>query len=58
MAAKIEYVVVAGCIQEGTKVVSEGEVYVPPSTEVRDVLLKEGVIARRGALEPAPESDD
>lgn len=51
MAAKIEYVVVDGCIQDGTKVVRKGEVYVPPSAEVREALLEEGVIAARGKLD-------
>lgn len=58
MAAKIEYVVVDGCIQDGTRVVRKGEVYVPPSAELRDILLEEGIIARRGKLDPGSESDD
>lgn len=58
MAAKIEYVVVDGCIQDGTRVVRKGEVYVPPSAELRDILLEEGIIARRGKLDPGSEPDD
>ncbi|AFK70880.1 hypothetical protein [Pseudomonas putida] len=58
MAAKIEYVVVDGCIQDGSKVVRKGEVYVPPSAELRDVLLEEGIIARRGKLDSENESGD
>lgn len=58
MAAKIEYVVVDGCIQDGSKVVRKGEVYVPPSAELRDVLLEEGIIARRGKLDSETESGD
>lgn len=51
MAAKIEYVVVDGCIQDGTKIVRKGEVYVPPSAEVREFLLAEGRIVARGKLD-------
>ncbi|WPO31295.1 hypothetical protein REH59_06490 [Pseudomonas sp. BO3-4] len=58
MAAKIEYVVVDGCIQDGSKVVRKGEVYVPPSAELRDVLLEEGIISRRGKLDSETESGD
>lgn len=58
MAAKIEYVVVDGCIQDGNKVVRKGEVYVPPSAELRDVLLDEGIITRRGKLDSENESSD
>ncbi|HDS1059354.1 hypothetical protein [Pseudomonas putida] len=58
MAAKIEYVVVDGCIQDGSKVVRKGEVYVPPSAELRDVLLEEGIISRRGKLDSENESGD
>ncbi|WP_176518048.1 hypothetical protein [Pseudomonas faucium] len=58
MAAKIEYVVVDGCIQDGTKVVRKGEVYIPQSNELRDTLLDEGVIARRGKLDSESETGD
>lgn len=58
MAAKIEYVVVDGCIQDGNKIVRKGEVYVPPSAELRDVLLDEGIITRRGKLDSETESGD
>lgn len=58
MAAKIEYVVVDGCIQDGSKVVRKGEVYVPPSAELRDLLLEEGIIARCGKLDSENESGD
>lgn len=58
MAAKVEYVVVDGCIQDGAEVVRAGEVYVPPSTEVRDLLLEEGKIAKRGKLDAAQVEED
>ncbi|WP_145181832.1 hypothetical protein [Pseudomonas sp. URMO17WK12:I11] len=51
MAAKIEYVVVDGCVQDGTKTVRKGEVYVPPSVEVREFLIAEGRIVARGKLD-------
>ncbi|UVL73865.1 hypothetical protein [Pseudomonas protegens] len=57
MAAKVEYVVVDGCIQDGGEVVKKGEVYAPPSTEVRDQLLAEGKIAKRGKLD-ADQAED
>ncbi|WJO23212.1 hypothetical protein LU688_11220 [Pseudomonas soli] len=50
MAAKIEYVVVDGCLQDGNKVICSGEVYAPPSKEVAETLVGEGKIARRGQL--------
>ncbi|MDH0133525.1 hypothetical protein N7381_09730 [Pseudomonas asiatica] len=56
MAAKIEYVVVDGCIQDGTRVVRRGEVYVPPSAELRDILLDEGRIVARGKLDTGSRS--
>lgn len=49
--AKVEYVVVDGCIQSGATLVKKGEVFAPPSAEVRDLLLAEGVIVARGKLE-------
>ncbi|MDO7900629.1 hypothetical protein ACE1YR_00730 [Pseudomonas sp. K1(2024)] len=49
--AKVEYVVVSGCIQNGSQVVREGDVFVPPSIALRDALLAEGVIAAGGKLE-------
>ncbi|MFP3535317.1 hypothetical protein [Pseudomonas protegens] len=58
MAAKVEYVVVDGCIQDGADIVRAGEVYAPPSTEVRDLLLAEGKIAKRGKLDAAQVEDD
>lgn len=57
MAAKIEYVVVDGCIQDGANVVLKGEVYVPPSKELTDKLIEEGKIAPRGKL-PAKDEQD
>ncbi|WP_252090436.1 hypothetical protein [Pseudomonas sp. MWU13-3659] len=57
MAAKIEYVVVDGCLQDGNEVIREGEVYTPPSKEVAELLLDEGKIARRGQL-PKDGADD
>jgi len=50
MAAKTEYVVVDGCLQDGAKVIRQGEVYEPPSKEVAELLMAEGKIARRGQL--------
>ncbi|PXX58507.1 hypothetical protein SAMN05660489_04940 [Pseudomonas sp. LAMO17WK12:I10] len=50
MAAKTEYVVVDGCLQDGAKVTRQGEVYEPPSKEVAELLVAEGKIARRGQL--------
>ncbi|NWA04802.1 hypothetical protein [Pseudomonas gingeri] len=50
--AKVEYVVVDGCIQDGKKVYVKGDVYVAPSTEIRDLLLDEGKIVARGKLDP------
>ncbi|NMZ26047.1 hypothetical protein HBO40_00330 [Pseudomonas protegens] len=58
MAAKVEYVVVDGCIQDGADIVRAGEVYAPPSTEVRDLLLAEGKITKRGKLDAAQGEDD
>ncbi|MGY2170561.1 hypothetical protein [Pseudomonas gingeri] len=50
--AKVEYVVVDGCIQDGKKVYVKGDVYVAPSTGIRDLLLDEGKIVARGKLDP------
>lgn len=58
MAAKVEYVVIEGCVQDGVNLVRKGKVYVPPSTEIRDLLLEEGVIAKRGKLEPGSDASD
>ncbi|WLG69319.1 hypothetical protein [Pseudomonas brassicacearum] len=58
MAAKVEYVVIEGCVQDGAKLVRKGEVYVPLSTEIRDLLLEEGVIAKRGKLESGSSASD
>ncbi len=48
--AKVEYVVVDGCIQDGGKVVKAGEVFVPSSAAIRELLLEEGAIVARGKL--------
>ncbi|CAI8793218.1 hypothetical protein [Pseudomonas chlororaphis] len=56
MAAKTEYVVVDGCLQDGAKVIRQGEVYDPPSKEVAALLVDEGKIARRGQL-PKDDQD-
>jgi hypothetical protein len=48
--AKVEYVVVDGCIQDGGKVVKAGEVFVPSSADIRELLLEEGAIVARGKL--------
>ncbi|MEX5504155.1 hypothetical protein Q1J61_10195 [Pseudomonas putida] len=58
MAAKIEYVVVDGCIQDGSKVVKKGEVFVSPDKEVLELLVEEGKIAPRGKLPSKDEPDD
>lgn len=58
MAAKVEYVVIEGCVQDGAKLVRKGEVYVPPSTDIRDLLLEEGVIAKRGKLDSESSTSD
>ena len=58
MAVKVEYVVIEGCVQDGAKLVRKGEVYVPPSIEIRDLLLDEGVIAKRGKLESGSSTSD
>ncbi|WP_110968321.1 hypothetical protein [Pseudomonas huaxiensis] len=57
MAAKIEYVVVDGCIQDGKKVIRQGEVYTPSNKELTDLLIEEGKIAKRGQL-PKDDQDD
>ena len=48
--AKVEYVVVDGCIQDAGKVVKAGEVFVPSSAAIRELLLEEGAIVARGKL--------
>lgn len=58
MAAKIEYAVVDGCVQDGSKVYKKGETYVPPSKELLELLLNEGKIAPRGKLPAKDEQDD
>lgn len=58
MAAKIEYVVVEGCIQEGAKVFRKGEVYVPASKELAEDLIDTGKIAPRGKLPAKDELDE
>ncbi|AKA25488.1 hypothetical protein PCL1606_40390 [Pseudomonas chlororaphis] len=45
-----------GCLQDGTEVIRQGEVYTPPSKEVAELLLDEGKIARRGQL-PKDDQD-
>ncbi|AZC31539.1 hypothetical protein C4K38_3580 [Pseudomonas chlororaphis subsp. piscium] len=57
MAAKTEYVVVDGCLQDGAKVIRQGEIYDPPSKEVAALLVAEGKISRRGQL-PKDDQDD
>ncbi|QVM98389.1 hypothetical protein JYG36_09535 [Pseudomonas sp. SORT22] len=58
MAAKIEYVVVDGCVQDGSKIYKKGEAYVPPNKELLELLLDEGKIAPRGKLPARDEQDD
>lgn len=58
MAAKIEYVVVDGCVQDGCKIYKRGETYVPPSKEILELLLGEDKIAPRGKLPAKDEPDD
>lgn len=48
--AKIEYVVADGCIQCGSKIIRKNEVYVPPSAEIRELLVAEGKIVARGKI--------
>lgn len=55
MAVKIEWVVVDGCIQDGSKTFKKGDVYVPPNKKLQEALEAEGKIAARGKL-PAPGS--
>lgn len=57
MAAKVEYVVVDGCIQDGKEVIRQGEVFTPSGKEMADLLVKEGKIAKRGQL-PKDDHDD
>lgn len=45
MAKKGEFIVIDGCIQEGRETFLPGSVYAPPTTKLRDELLKAGVIA-------------
>lgn len=58
MAAKIEYVVVDGCVQDGSKIFKKGETYVPASKEILELLLAESKIAPRGKLPAKDEQDD
>ncbi|WP_338799580.1 hypothetical protein V9K81_08985 [Pseudomonas monteilii] len=58
MAAKIEYVVVDGCIQDGSRVFKKGEVFVSSHKEVLELLAEEGKIAPRGKLPSKDEQDD
>ncbi|MCU7647129.1 hypothetical protein [Pseudomonas piscis] len=58
MAAKVEYVVLDGCIQDGNQIFKKGEVYDPPSAEVRELLLEEGKIAKRGKLDAEQSGED
>lgn len=53
MAAKIEWVVVDGCVQDGGKIFKSGDVYVPPSKAVQEALEAEGKIVARGKLPSA-----
>ncbi|MFG0398292.1 hypothetical protein [Pseudomonas sp. zjy_11] len=58
MAAKVEYVVVDGCIQDGAKVFKKGEVFMSSDKEVLELLIEEGKIAPRGKLPGKGEQDD
>lgn len=58
MAAKAEYVVVDGCVQDGNQIVKKGEVYDPPNAEVRDLLVEEGKIVKRGKLDVEQSGED
>ncbi len=58
MAAKVEYVVVDGCVQDGSKVTRKGEVYVPSSKELGELLIEECKIAARGKLPSKDDPDD
>ncbi|SPO59711.1 hypothetical protein [Pseudomonas inefficax] len=57
MAAKIEYVVADGCIQDGTNVVQKGEVFMSSNKEVLELLIEEGKITPRGKLPSKDEQD-
>ncbi|AQZ96633.1 hypothetical protein ACFSB1_11135 [Halopseudomonas phragmitis] len=50
-AAAVGFVVVWGCIQESGKTYIEGEPYQPPTPELEEELLKQGIIARAGTAE-------
>lgn len=56
--AKVEYVVVDGCVQDGNKVYKQGAVYEPPSKEIKELLLNEEKIAPRGKLPDGADQDD
>ncbi|MNJ73380.1 hypothetical protein D3C77_701670 [compost metagenome] len=58
MAAKIEYVVVDGCVQDGSKIYKKGETYAAPSKDILELLLDEGKIAPRGKLPAQNDQDD
>lgn len=58
MATKIEYVVVDGCVQDGSKIYKKGETYAPPSKEILELLIDEGKIAPRGKLPAQGDQDD
>ncbi|GGJ32682.1 hypothetical protein [Pseudomonas avellanae] len=45
MAKKPSYIVVDGCIQEGSNVILRGSLYSPASKEMEDALVAEGRIA-------------
>ncbi|SIQ37173.1 hypothetical protein [Aquipseudomonas alcaligenes] len=42
---KPDFVVIDGCVQEGSTVFVKGTPYAPPSKEVAEDLVKQGVIA-------------
>lgn len=45
------FVVAWGCIQEADKTYVEGDPYQPPTPELEEELLGQGIIKRAGAVE-------
>lgn len=49
--ASTGFVVAWGCIQEAGKTYVQGEPYQPPTPELEEELLGQGIIKRAGAVE-------
>ncbi|WP_085630726.1 hypothetical protein [Pseudomonas sp. R16(2017)] len=64
MAKKAEYLVIDGCVQDGSNVTVKGQPYNPPSKEVADALVAEGRIAAikdpraQQLLQESPDATD